>query len=283
MGQPDFLVVGAKKSATTWLHDCLDHHPQVVVPAMKEVHFFCPEQCPKSRSDKGVQWYETQFPDRDGIVRGESSVDYMYYHDTTARAIASRYPSTKILFLLRNPVDRAYSDYWMSRRNDPEIAEFEDLIDLDHPFIARGLYHRQIQGFLEFFPKEQVSIFFHDDLVTDPAGFIRSVYGFLEVDADFEPPAVGETIAATRVVSSPLGRVLYRRMGNLMKVRLFVALWRWLKEHTPLKRLLFGEEGNKRGYPEMAPDVRRRLVSLYRDENKRLFDLVGREIPAWGQ
>lgn len=281
MGKPDFLVVGARKSATTWLHDCLSHHPGIFVPPEKEVHFFCPDECPKSRRDRGVEWYEEIFPDDEGIVPGELSVDYMYYRDSTAEEIAELYPSTKLIFLLRNPVDRAYSAYWMKRHSNPGMDEFRAYIDEDHPFIDRGFYYRQIERFLHQFPEDQIEIFFHDDLVEDSEALIQDVFRFLGVDDTFVPPTLGEKVGSTRVFSSPVTRLAYQGGKQVLQVPVFLDLWRWLKRKTPIRRLLFGADGSRTTYPEMEEETRERLLSIYREENRKLFDLVGRKLDSW--
>ena len=108
--QLDFIVIGAIKAATTWLQAQLKQHPDVFVPDI-EPHFFTRDH------DRGWGWYRSLFPDakRDGELWGEKTADYLAKPEA-ARRIAQEYPDAKLIVQLRNPIDRAYSDYKMLYR-----------------------------------------------------------------------------------------------------------------------------------------------------------------------
>ncbi|HEU4677805.1 MAG TPA: sulfotransferase domain-containing protein, partial [Candidatus Paceibacterota bacterium] len=101
----DFIGLGAQKSGTSWAYTCLYEHPAVCMP-QKELHFFS-----RPRFEEGKEWYEAQFKNcAPGKLRGEWSTSYLYSPDAPER-IRSLYPNAKLLAILRNPIDRAYSQY----------------------------------------------------------------------------------------------------------------------------------------------------------------------------
>ena len=278
---PTFLVAGTQKAATTWVYECLHEHPQVLVPRTKELHFFCPKgQCWKSRADLGHEWYLSQFPVRDEKAWGELSVDYMFYPEVAATVTAHN-PALRVLFILRDPSDRAYSAYWMNRRNKPDMPPFDDFVRADSDFVARGFYLRQIERYLALLAREQIKVMIYEDIHPDPRAFIGQVYEFLGVDPAFAPPSVNQSIAATRSLPPSLSRFVYRSVSPILQLPYVLPAWRAFKRTTGIKRS--GGEARPSGYAPMSNVVRARLDDLYRNENHRLFDFLGREIPQWSK
>ena len=282
MKVPNFIVAGTQKAATTWLHECLNEHPEVFVPKVKEIHFFCKEPCRKSTNNLGTDWYISQFPDNKSFKAiGEITVDYMYY-EHIAKEIYNFNPNMKILFILRNPVDRAYSAYWMNKRQKSNMPEFQEFIRVNHEFIDRGFYYNQIERYFEFF-KENIKIFIYEDLLRNPEAFIKEVYSFLNVDDDFIPQSLYYKVASTRKKLGPVfGKVLYRYLAPILKrSSLLTYLWRAVKYNTPVKRLFFFNKENASKYNTFNTNDRECLLEIYKKENKKLFDLIGRNIDEW--
>ena len=281
MGVPNFIVAGTQKAATTWLHECLNEHPEVFVPKVKEVHFFCKEPCGKSKNNLGTGWYISQFPDNKSFKAiGEISVDYMYY-EHIAKEIFNFNPNMKILFILRNPVDRAYSAYWMSKRHKSNMPEFQEFIRVDHEIIDRGFYYNQIERYFEFF-KKNIKIFVYEDLLKNPEAFIKEVYSFLNVDDGFIPQTLYYKVASTRELGSLIGKVLYKYVAPILKKSaLLTSLWRAVKFNTPAKRLFSVNKENASKYKPINTNDRECLIEIYKKENIKLFDLIGRNIDKW--
>ena len=281
MGVPNFIVAGTQKAATTWLHECLNEHPEVFVPKVKEVHFFCKEPCEKSKNNLGTGWYISQFPDNKSFKAiGEISVDYMYY-EHIAKEIFNFNPNMKILFILRNPVDRAYSAYWMNKRQKSNMPEFQEFIRVDHEIIDRGFYYNQIERYFEFFNKN-IKIFFYEDLLKNPEAFIKDVYSFLNVDNGFIPQTLYYKVASTRELGPLIGKVLYKYVAPILKKSaLLTSLWRAVKFNTPAKRLFSVNKENTSKYKTINTNDRECLIKIYKEENKKLFDLIGRNIDEW--
>ena len=282
MGMPNFIVAGTQKAATTWLHECLNEHPEVFVPKVKEIHYFCKEPCKKSKNKFENDWYISQFPDNKSFKAiGEISVDYMYY-DYIAEEIFNFNPNMKILFILRNPVDRAYSAFWMNRRYKSNMPEFCEFIGVDHEFIDRGFYYNQIVRYFVFFNKKNIKIMIYEDLLKNPEAFIKEVYRYLNVNDDFVPQALHYKVASTREVGPICGKVLYKYFSPVLKKSsMLTFLWRAVKYNTPVKRIYSTSKINNSKYNIINTNDRGRLIEIYKKENKKLFDLIGRNIDEW--
>jgi len=163
---PDFVIVGAMRSGTTSLCRYLSEHPRIFVHPDKELHFF------DLNWEKGHEWYESKFaaapPDQ---LAGEATPIYMYLADTVER-MASLIPRAKLVAVLRNPVDRAYSHYWQSRRRDHEPLSFAEAMEAEgarlatggeyahryHSYLDRGRYLSQLQRLRDRMPDAPLSV-----------------------------------------------------------------------------------------------------------------------------
>jgi O-antigen/teichoic acid export membrane protein len=220
-GLPDFMIIGAKRGGTTSLYNYLVAHPRIAPlfpPAakIKGIHYF------DSNAERGLGWYRSHFPTRvheelferrNGTrrVMGEASPYYLF-HPLAAERASRVVPGSKIIVLLRNPVDRAYSHYLERVRNGVEKLSFEEAIDREAErmageeqriisehgyssfahehlsYVAQGEYLEPLRRWLERFPREQFLIMPSDDLSHDPLEGYRRVLGFLGVP-DFDPGA----------------------------------------------------------------------------------------------
>jgi Sulfotransferase domain len=198
--KPDFLIVGAQKAGTTVLHQLINQHPQVV-KKRNEVHFF------DANFDRGVEWYQNQFKKRPSSSHliGDKS-PYYIFHPFVPERVYSLYPKVKIIVLLRNPVDRAYSQYWMNIRigKEDENVSFEEAIAAEpariageyeklrdpsytgsayrrYSYLARGVYVDQIKNWLNYFPKEQMLILSSTDLRNSPKEVLKRCFSFLSL------------------------------------------------------------------------------------------------------
>ena len=261
---PDFVVIGAQKGGTTFLYHLLVQHPYVEPAASKEVHFF------DNLFDLGVDWYRRCFPTprwKDGrrTITGEATPYYLF-HPHAAKRMAQVIPRARLIVLLRNPVDRAYSHYQMAVRNALRRGEnprkFEEALEveeaklrgewnkmLEHErydsfehqrfsYLSRGVYVDQLLRWSEFFPREQMLVLKSEDLFEHPANTLKLVEDFLGLPG-WEPEALGP-----------------RDDG------------RNLDKYERIKR-------NKGRYEEMDPTTRRRLEEYFEPHNQRLYEFLG--------
>ena len=286
MVKPTFAVVGAQKSATTWLFECLNEHPEIFTPALKEVHYFCrPEDCRLSRRQSGEPWYDELFEPGPYKAWGELTTDYMFF-PYIADDLYKYNPEMKIVFLLRNPVDRAYSAYWMWRRHKADLPPFADMLEKEPAFVERGLYHRQIMPYIERFGAERVRIYVYEEIVTQPESFLGDLFSFLGVDPAFRPKSQDQTVGATAEYGKGAGFLVYKVLSPIINLPFILPAWRWLRANTNLRdRLLslIAKRSESSGYSAISPQDRQQLLERFRAENARLFTLLDRDIPAWNQ
>lgn len=279
------MVVGAQKSGTTWLFECLDEHPEVFVPQIKEVHFFdLPEESRFSQRHKGLDWYLGLFPDDAAYkARGEATPDYMFYPHVVDELVELN-PDLRIVFILRHPVERAYSAYWMRRRTNADMADFENMVDDASGYIARGYYHRQIAPYYEKFPAAQLRVYIYEEAVREPERFIAELYEFLGVDAVFRPKSLTRRVGGTHKLPVWLGFIVYKIISPVINTSQVRPLWRWFRRNTRVVETLLGKRGGDGGateYPPLSGDQRQKLLNLFADENEKLFALLGRDVPEW--
>ena len=165
LGQPpDYIIIGAQKGGTTSLHRYLTRHPDVGVSLRKEIHFF------SSSYDQGLDWYLAHFPEPgEFAVVGEASTSYLSDPEVPER-VRRAVPNVKLIALLRNPVDRAYSQYQMNVRKGVETLSFEEAIAQEpvrlrnapnrsselwrfSSYATRGLYAEHLERWLAAFPR----------------------------------------------------------------------------------------------------------------------------------
>jgi hypothetical protein len=283
---PDFMVVGAQKAATTWLFECLDEHPEIFVPVKKELHFFCNlDDCRFSSKNKGMNWYLSQFDTHKEVkFVGELTTDYMYY-EHVAKELYDFNSNLKIVVLLRNPVERAYSAYWMWKRHNKKLPPFGQMIrQPGNSFIRRGLYGQQIKPYLELFGKSRVRMYVLEEIKLSPDKFIEDLYQFIGVNKVFRPRALYKQVAETKNYPGVVGRIVYKGLSPILNARGVRAVWRFIRRKTKAKELvlqiLFGS-GGKGKYPDMSIDDRNFLAEKFRCENENLAQLLGRNINVW--
>jgi hypothetical protein len=268
---PTFLIVGAAKAGTTSLAAWLGAHPDVFVAPEKEVHFF-------DRSfDRGVDWYRSRFAGaRMERAIGEATPEYMAVPVAVER-MSSVVPEARLIAILRDPVDRAYSQYWHQRISGRERRDFaavvaehmRDRSSLSHPryYLTRGRYIDQLRRITSVYPRDGLLVLLLEDMRENPATAFRTVCEFIGVDPDRLPAVVGSIV-------NP--RVAYRS-------RLLRRLSRTLRTAGATGPAGADDRLNRAvsGYPPMDPDVRSQLVAWFADANRELEEWLGRDLSAW--
>ena len=275
----DFIGIGAQKSGTSWIYACLYEHPQVCAP-IKEIHFFS-----RSRFGKGKDWYEHHFRScKENTIKGEFSTSYLY-SKKGARHISSMYPDAKIVAVLRNPVDRAYSQY----RNAIKAGEirnsvtFREFVENDKTAIGQGLYSIQLQKYFDRFEKKNILVLIYEDSKNSPEDFIKRVYSFLGIDTAHIPNSLYARINVARTPHLvAVDRVMHRTAEFLRKIGLDKLVWlvhrsglpdsirvaNTKKEKTSEEELIDISEGDRAALradaEKLSVMLNRDLVSLWR-------------------
>jgi hypothetical protein len=184
---PDFVIIGAQKGGTSFLYYLLTRHPLVEPAARKELHFFDQPEL----FDNGAEWYRRCFPrlsSKDGqrSITGEATPYYLF-DPPVAKRMAEIVPNARLIALLRNPVDRAYSHYQMQVKRGTEPKTFEAAIEQQNSsYVSRGIYVDQLLRWFEFFSKEQMLILKSEDFFERPIDTLKLVLTFLDLP-DWQP------------------------------------------------------------------------------------------------
>jgi Sulfotransferase domain len=270
--QPDFVIIGATASATTWLQRNLQQHTTVFMPG-PETHYF-------SRFfERGPAWYGTFFePAKAHQILGEKSNSYLDHPEAPQRLRAAL-PNARLIVQLRNPIDRAYAGYCRHYRAGRAGEDVEHYLGADSPeaeqLRAGGLYFRSLSKFLELFPREQLCVTLYDDLDREPATVlhrIRRHVGLAASDTDCERQAMELRVEDSNlpVVPLPARRVLAPLKSLVRPFR-----------HTPWFRATRGLIARPVRYPELTDAVRERLRAYYQDDVGALAQLLGRDLSPW--
>ncbi len=256
---PDFIIIGTQRGGTTSLYAYLGQHPQITPAVRKEVHFF------DNNFQKGVNWYRTQFPfsieksiakniGKQNFITGEASPYYLF-HPHAPERVAKIVPDAKLIVLLRNPIDRAYSHYYHEVELGHEQLSFEEALAQEeartheesahiatdqqycsynhqhYTYLSRGIYAEQLQRWLNLFPREQVLVIKSEDFYADPDSILQQTLTFLKIST---------------VGKKPL---------------------QWYKQynHSIYKQA------------KMEPHIRKRLIAYFAPHNDSLYKLLERD------
>lgn len=266
MPLPDFVIVGAMRSGTSSLARWLRDHPQVFMPARKELHFFDSDETDLAR-------YTEQFtPQPDQVVSGEATPSYMFLPEARER-MAAALPSATFLVLLRDPVERAYSHYWHERERGEETKSFERALELEdsrlarggdavpaYSYQARGRYHEQLVALEALVGRERIHVSFFEELTADPERVFAGVCDVLGVDRIL-PDRVGTQVNAFTTLRSK-------------------RLHTWSMRRPPLVQKIVGRLNRvDSGYPPMSPSARQHLRTTFQDSDEALRTWLGRDLP----
>ena len=253
---PHFMIIGTQKGGTTSLYQYLIEHPCIAPIWIKEPHFF------DIYFYKGVHWYRSHFPttveqyyarhiQKHDLITGEASPYYLF-HPQAAQRVAKTLPRAKFILLLRNPVDRAYSQYQhQTRQEGVEPLSFEEALESEeqrlageeekmlrdekyfsfnhrhYSYLARSKYIEQLPAWMDLFPREQFLLLRSEDLYADPKAIVKQTLDFLGLPSSY------------------------------LK-----------QEYKPF---------NDAKYAKMAPATRERLLAYFKPYNTRLYDYLGRD------
>jgi hypothetical protein len=274
MTLPNFLVIGAAKSGTTSLYEYLRQHPDVFMSAVKETNWFAYEgQREMSYSVRTAGEYERLF---DGVTAeraiGEASPQYMK-SAVAAERIAATLSGVRLVAILRDPIDRAYSGYLHSLREAMERRSVDEAMQPGSRFVDQGLYHPQLSRYFERFDRGWIKVILYEDLQEDPSAVMRSLYSFLGVDEAFAVDVSTRHNAGAVPRLTTLNWIFSRGVTGFRRV--FPSL---LTGSGIARRI----KGRLLRPPEpLPPHIRRRLAFYFRDDVARTGELIGRDLSHW--
>lgn len=254
---PNAFLAGCTKCASTWLWNCFVEHPEIYAPTkLDRINFF------SIHYHKGFEWYKQFFNDFNGekIILDPTPE---YIKDPLAPERIHKFrPDAKFIFVLRNPINRAYSLWWHQKRKGRINYNFNDVLErkqigsfpLYDDWVVSGFYMHWLQGFLHLFPRENIKLMIYEDLEIDAGQFIQEVFDFLNVDKAFVP-----SIINTRV-----------NVGKRKKTAPSLT--------ESVKRLIKPTDEYESGMDE---HIRNELRQIFEPHNQQLGDFLERDLSFW--
>ncbi|HEY2383248.1 MAG TPA: sulfotransferase domain-containing protein [Terriglobia bacterium] len=302
---PNFFIAGTGKAGTTSLYHYLRQHPQIYMSPVKEPCYFASEVRldnlsethrryiglrSREQADRPPGWLFSTWQEylelfrgvRDEIALGEASVIYLW-SETAPANIAARIPDAKIIIMLRDPAERAFSQYLhqaavglihCSFREHIEacLRNRDRTISAHYPLLEIGLYEEQVKRYLERFPRENIRIYWYEEHWKQPQRLLADIFQFLGVDPEFRPDTSRKKLER----QAPRFPFAYHLA---MRLDMTHQIGRAIPENLQLalRRLLF-----RRGASlKMEAADRGLLVEYYRNDIQRLGSLLQRDLTAW--
>lgn len=298
---PNFFIVGAAKAGTTSLHYYLKQHPDIFLPSMKE-SFFLSGFGKSSFSGIGSEYgqdiieelddYKKLFQDvRNEKAIGEACVAYLYFYERTINNIKTYLKeTTRIIIVLRDPAERAFSNYRHHVRDRIESLSFEQAIDHSilekrknekwwwgFQYIDVGYYYNQVKAYIKAFGNENVRIYLYEDLEESTYEVINDLFGFLGLMNNPKLDITTRYNVSEIPRSNNLQNFLYSKDNKLKRALGPVVLNIVGRENT---ENLVNYLKNK-NLLRMNSRTRKRLIRLYKDDILRLENLIERDLSAW--
>jgi len=279
---PNLIIIGGLKCGTTSVHHYLGLHPEVQMSKPKELNFFVSEL----NWDLGLDWYRARFDER-FAVRGESSPHYtnLPRFDGVAERIEGHCPDAKLIYMVRDPINRVLSHWVHATGAGYEPGELDDVLGRpDTAYVQRSMYWMQLQPYLERFDHDRIEVFTSEELQADRQGTMRRVFRFADVDEDF----THEQFDREWEKSSAKQGDKYQVMERLIKLpglrsfdrnfdRLPESL-RWMVE-----KVVHDPDKPSAPKPELPDELREKLRALFRDDATALQQFAGRRFDGWHQ
>lgn len=303
MTMPNFLIIGAAKAGTTALYSYLNQHPQIFMSPNKEPHFFAFEGEKISFSGTAgekewlncnaitdIETYRLQFRDvSKQIAIGEASALYLYIPKAPER-IRHYIPEVKLITILRNPAERAYSAFLFQRRDglEPNNDFAQALKEEKHRiktnwvpiyfYQEMGFYYTQLKRYFDLFDPNQMRVYLYEDFRKSPQNTIKDILNFLELDDSFVP----NVTAKHNVSGIPKNKALHsflRAEQHPLKSILKPFIPKQLRRNVMLSL----HNSNLEKAPPLSQSIRQQLNNVYKEDILKLEDLLKKDLSIWLQ
>jgi hypothetical protein len=283
----DFFIVGAPKAGTTSLYHYLSEHPQVEMSSQKEPDYFSDEAIQEGGMYYGknrintLKKYEALFMQKEGVLYGEGSVSYLFY-ENVATDIKKYNPDAKIIIMLRNPIERAFSHYLMDYRLGLLSDSFEDVINKKskhrnaylfyQQYISVGNYCQQLKRYFEEFGKENILLIDYEDFKNDVGKAVYLVYSFLDISTEFSAN-INKKHNAFTMPKNKLIRFVYSFVF-LRNILVVIFSKQLIKK---IRSFLFKNDDK----PVMLSSTRDQLKKLFKSDIENLGLLIDKDYTKW--
>ena len=284
----NFICIGAQKAGTTTLADILCQHSEICIPPIKETKFFLFD----ADYAKGISFYNSYFTNYKGqMAVGEFDPDYLLFPSTAKRIAETLGNTVKIIVVLRNPADRAYSHYLMTRKKGLDTLQFENAIleeknrkqDIKtqkiFAYIERGYYGKQLGEFLKVFPLGNfLFLVFEEDFIRNRENTIKRVQEFLTVP--FEALDINIHSNEAGEAQSDVVRDLVRKPNFVKKLLKFVLPSKEARKN--IRKFFIRKNMQKAASPNLSAETRKRILDKYFMEDIHLTEqLINRNLGVW--
>lgn len=288
MKMPNFIIVGTPKAGTTAIYNYLKQHPQIYMPPFKEPHFFSFEGEQKPHwSIKTLEDYQALFQDATSEqIIGEASTWYLY-SQTAAERIRHHIPNVKLIAILRNPIERAYSSWafrvqcgWESITDFQQALQAEsqrirENYEWDFHYLKAGFYSSQLQHYFDVFQREQLKIIIYEDFQADPVRILQEIYKFLEVSETLIPD-ISIKHNVTYLPKNNLINLMMNRKSIIKDIFKSIVPRQLTQSITRQLR-----KENKVQLPPLSLEVKQNYTALYQKEISELEKLINRDLRVW--
>jgi Sulfotransferase domain len=265
---PNVVIIGAQKCGTTALHSYMARHPSIAMSHPKELNFFIDDRA-QGNWHRGVDWYGRHF-DPEAEVRGESSPNYSAdpLMPGVPERMASVVPDARLIFLVRDPIERVRAGYVHHYANRVEDRPFaEAVLEPDSSYVWRSRYHHQLTRFADHFPLDRILVIAQEELRRNRRPTLKVVWRFLGVREN----VWREGFRKRRLKTEDMRRKT--PLGALVGDRVSPARWRQLQEYRPFARPFEA--------PEIDDRTRAELADRLRDDTARFREITGQSFPQW--
>jgi hypothetical protein len=298
MTLPNFLIIGAMKSGTSSLHQYLRTHPQIFMPARKELHFFTAEQLPwqaglqslnieAAQTHPILQLYSQFFNDAVAqIAIGEATTTYLH-HPPVAQRIYQYLPKMKLICILRNPIDRAYSHFHHQlRRGEESRLTFQEILHSDpmqcsEGYIRLGYYHRYLSHYSVQFPSDQIKILLFEDLLHNQAQSLNQILDFLEVERQQPNPELPHTNPGWSPAFPKLNQCLIAQNPLIPILKLLSPQKARITRLPPRIRQFIIKQLGQKAIAPLSPVDRSQAYKLFQDDIQALELLLNKDLSVW--
>jgi hypothetical protein len=283
-GLPNFLVIGAMKSGTTSLFNYLRAHPQIFMSPLKEADFFVEEK----NWQRGLNWYRTQFAGASpgSVAIGEASTSYSKYPEYRGvpEKISACLPAVRLIYVVRDPIERIRSHYQHDALVGRERAPIEDAVLADPRYVDCSRYAFQLERYLNWFPRERILVIASEELRSSRSSTMRLIYRFLEVDDAFRPDDLDREFYTTQERAAyPSYAWRIRRIAKR-----YLPAGRRAKElidrivPASLRRVSSDGPAAAASADLVSDTLRARLQELLKDDVRELYTYMPDGFDGWG-
>lgn len=274
----DAFLVGVSKSASTWLYHCFKEHPQINVPTSDSLRFF------DLKYHKGFDWYNNYYKEVDpnGITIDPSPT---YFRSPVAvKRISEHFPEAKFILSLRNPVERAFSQFWHEKKEGHFDYQFEECT---HRFllyswiIEHGFYATHLESMYRYVNRENINVVLFDDLKSNPQEFYSSICRYLGVDDTHVPNMLNQRVNAAGVKVNTAVKSIRSISSNPVVRPIKKLIKKYFKVEGLVRDLSTRASSTSEYEQGLSDEMKRELGKIYQPEISRLEELIDVDLSSW--